>query len=57
MLVVAISDKWSAKDYGIKEDEMIHAGDNNLREFLKKHGGAHGVVCACPCALSTSSVS
>jgi hypothetical protein len=57
MLVVAISDKWSAKDYGIKEDEMIHAGDNNLREFLKKHGGAHGVVCGCPCALSNSPVS
>lgn len=46
MLVVTISDKWQAKDYGVKDDEMMRANDNNLREFLKKHGGAQGVICA-----------
>ncbi|BGO94476.1 hypothetical protein NBRC10512_001165 [Rhodotorula toruloides] len=45
MLVVTISDKWQAKDYGVKDDEMMRANDNNLREFLKKHGGAQGVIC------------
>ncbi|GAA5919002.1 hypothetical protein JCM8208_000395, partial [Rhodotorula glutinis] len=45
VILVASSDRWSAGDYGLKDDCMLVVGKHNLADELKKMGGAQGVMC------------
>lgn len=45
LILVATSDKWKANDYGLKDDEVLCINQHDVRNELKKRGGAHGIVC------------
>ncbi|GAA5847247.1 hypothetical protein JCM9279_006156 [Rhodotorula babjevae] len=45
VILVASSDRWSAGDYGLKDDCMLVVGKHNLADELKKMGGAQGIMC------------
>ncbi|BGP19237.1 hypothetical protein JCM10213_007028 [Rhodosporidiobolus nylandii] len=44
-VVVASSDRWSAKDYGVEDKDFFRASDRNIADLLKKLGGAGLIIC------------
>ncbi|GAA5928347.1 hypothetical protein JCM3775_000582 [Rhodotorula graminis] len=45
VILVATSDRWSAGDYGLKDDCLVVVGKHNVADELKKLGGAQGIMC------------
>ena len=52
VILVATSDRWSAGDYGLKDECLVVVGKHNVADELKKLGGAQGVMCASRLSLS-----
>ncbi|GAA5993891.1 hypothetical protein JCM10908_002019 [Rhodotorula pacifica] len=45
LVLVATSDKWAADKYSIKHEDVLFLGRCDVREELRKRGGAEAVVC------------
>lgn len=45
LILIATSDKWSSDKYSIKEEDVLFLGRCDVREELRKRGGAEGVIC------------
>ncbi|GAA5860791.1 hypothetical protein JCM1840_001969 [Sporobolomyces johnsonii] len=44
IMLIAPNDRWSAKDYGIDERNMLVCGKHNLQDELRKRGGARCII-------------
>ncbi|POY76239.1 hypothetical protein BMF94_0434 [Rhodotorula taiwanensis] len=45
LVLVATSDKWDSDKYSIKREDVLFLGRCDVREELRKRGGAEGVIC------------
>ncbi|GAA5865612.1 hypothetical protein JCM3774_002069 [Rhodotorula dairenensis] len=45
LVLIATSDKWSSDKYSIKHDDVLYLGRCDVRDELRKRGGAEGVIC------------
>lgn len=48
LVLIATSDKWSSDKYPIKHDDVLYLGRCDVRDELRKRGGAEGVICEFP---------
>ncbi|GAA5919823.1 hypothetical protein JCM1841_004000 [Sporobolomyces salmonicolor] len=44
VMLIAPNDRWSAKDYGIDERNLLVCGKHNLQDELRKRGGARCII-------------
>ena len=51
LVLIATSDKWISDKYPIKHDDVLYLGRCDVRDELRKRGGAEGVICELPFLL------